>query len=189
MYLEHKKSRQRSTVMKLSTFPFNIHISAPGGFISTTYKSSKSFNSFVPERPGCHFETAVFHLALRWMPRDRTDDKSILIQVMTWCRQATSHYLSQCWPSSVSPYGDTRPKWGKWFYASRVFYLMIVLCLHRRYPWFMWSLWVKMQWTDFIITKYRFPCNMYSGILDLGWFHAAFISIRWVWYISRESYI
>ena len=24
------------------------------------------------------------------------DDKSILVQVMAWCRQATSHYLSQC---------------------------------------------------------------------------------------------
>ena len=27
---------------------------------------------------------------------------------MAWCRQATSHYLSQCWPRSVSPYGITR---------------------------------------------------------------------------------
>ena len=25
--------------------------------------------------------------------------------VMAWCRQATSHYLSQCWPRSMSPYG------------------------------------------------------------------------------------
>ena len=33
-----------------------------------------------------------------------TDDKSILVQVMAWCRQATSYYLSQCWPSSMSPY-------------------------------------------------------------------------------------
>ena len=30
---------------------------------------------------------------------------------MAWCRQATSHYLSQCWPSSMSPYGVTRPQW------------------------------------------------------------------------------
>ena len=40
-----------------------------------------------------------------------TDDKSTLIQVMAWCRQATRHYLSQCWPRSMSPYGVTRPKW------------------------------------------------------------------------------
>ena len=24
---------------------------------------------------------------------------------MAWCRQATSHYLSQCWPRSMSSYG------------------------------------------------------------------------------------
>ena len=28
-------------------------------------------------------------------------DKSTLVQVMAWCRQATSHYLSQCWPISA----------------------------------------------------------------------------------------
>ena len=40
-----------------------------------------------------------------------TDDKSTLVQVMAWCHQATSHYLSQCWPRSLSPYGATRPQW------------------------------------------------------------------------------
>ena len=33
---------------------------------------------------------------------------------MAWCRQATSHYLSQCWPRSVAgqkPSGITRPQW------------------------------------------------------------------------------
>ena len=30
--------------------------------------------------------------------------------VMAWCHQGTSHYLSQCWPSSMSPYGVTRPQ-------------------------------------------------------------------------------
>ena len=29
---------------------------------------------------------------------------------MAWCRQATSHYLSQCWPRSMSPYGVIRPQ-------------------------------------------------------------------------------
>ena len=29
------------------------------------------------------------------------DGKSTLVQVMAWCHQATSHYLSQCWPTSV----------------------------------------------------------------------------------------
>ena len=30
---------------------------------------------------------------------------------MAWFHQATSHYLSQCWPRSLSPYGVTRPQW------------------------------------------------------------------------------
>ena len=41
------------------------------------------------------------------------DNQSTLVQVMAWCRQATSHYLSQCWPRSLSPYGVTRPQWVK----------------------------------------------------------------------------
>ena len=39
-----------------------------------------------------------------------TVDQSTLVQVMAWCCQATSHYLSQCWPRSLSPYGVTRPQ-------------------------------------------------------------------------------
>ena len=45
------------------------------------------------------------------MPLDLTDDKSILVHVMAWCRQARSHYLNQCWPRSPTPYGVTRPQW------------------------------------------------------------------------------
>ena len=33
---------------------------------------------------------------------------------MAWCHQATSHYLSQCWPISMSPYGVIRPQWAHW---------------------------------------------------------------------------
>ena len=46
-----------------------------------------------------------------WMSLDFTDDRSTLVQVMAWCHQATSHYLSQCWPRSLSPYGITWPQW------------------------------------------------------------------------------
>ena len=52
-----------------------------------------------------------YEIALRWMPLDLTDDKSTLVQVMAWCRQATSHYLSQCWPRSMLPNDVTRPQW------------------------------------------------------------------------------
>ena len=83
-----------------------------------------SVNSLAPGRFGCNFKNSIFKLALligifkssynnilKWMPQDLTDDKSTLVQVMAWCRQATSHYLSQCWPRSLSPYGVTRPQW------------------------------------------------------------------------------
>ena len=49
------------------------------------------------------------------LPSDECHDKSTLVQVMAWCRQATSHYLSQCWPRSMLPNGVTRPQWVKFF--------------------------------------------------------------------------
>ena len=81
-------------------------------------------NSLSPGRSECYSKNGIFNLvlligifrssydsALRWMPQDLTDDKSTLVQVMAWCRQATSHYLSQCWLSPLSPYGVARPQW------------------------------------------------------------------------------
>ena len=83
-------------------------------------------NSLPPGRFQFNFRKAIFRLilvnggwdisfqiALRWMPLDLTDDKSTLVHVMAWCRQAPSHYLSQCWPRSMSPNGITRPQWVK----------------------------------------------------------------------------
>ena len=52
-------------------------------------------------------------LALRWMSLDLTDDKSTLVQVMAWYRQATSRYLSKCWVRFLSPYGVNRSHWVK----------------------------------------------------------------------------
>ena len=37
-------------------------------------------------------------IALRLMALNLTNCTSTLIWVMAWCCQATSHYLSQCWP-------------------------------------------------------------------------------------------
>ena len=44
---------------------------------------------------------------------------------MAWCHQAASHYLSQCWPRSLSPYGVISPQsvsalapWDRWFYFN-----------------------------------------------------------------------
>ena len=66
------------------------------------------FNSLVCGRPGYEFQNVsligffrFYENALRWMPQDLTDYKSTLVQVMAWCCQAPSHYLSQCWPKSM----------------------------------------------------------------------------------------
>ena len=66
-------------------------------------------NSLVPGRSEWDSQNVIFKIvllvgifrsshdnALWWMPQYLTDDKSTLVQVMAWCRQATSHYLSQC---------------------------------------------------------------------------------------------
>ena len=57
---------------------------------------------------GCDISNEI---ALRLTSRDLSDDKSTLVQVMAWCHQATSHYLNQCWPRYLPPYGVTRPQW------------------------------------------------------------------------------
>ena len=36
---------------------------------------------------------------------------------MAWCHQATSHYLSQCWPRSMSPNGNTTLQYVKGNYS------------------------------------------------------------------------
>ena len=47
---------------------------------------------------------------------DANVPRSTLVEVMTWCCQATSHNLSQCWPTYVSPYGVTRSQWGNVYF-------------------------------------------------------------------------
>ena len=75
------------------------------------------FNSLAPGRSWHALLIGIFKSSydnvFRWMSHNLTDDKSTLVQVMAWCRQATSHYLNQCWPRSSTPYGVTRPQWVK----------------------------------------------------------------------------
>ena len=49
-------------------------------------------------------------IALLLPPQNLIHERSTLVQVMAWHRQASSHYLSQCWPRSMSPYDVTRPQ-------------------------------------------------------------------------------
>ena len=88
--------------------------------------STKHVNSLAPGRFEWNFKWTIlklilvtthsawdisYEITLSWISLDFTDGKSTLVQVMAWCHQATSHYLNQCWPRSMSPYGVTRPQW------------------------------------------------------------------------------
>ena len=59
-----------------------------------------------------HMETfsALLALCAGNSPVTGAIDGSILVRVMAWCQQATSHYLNQFWPSSMWPYGIDRPR-------------------------------------------------------------------------------
>ena len=86
--------------------------------------SNADVNSLVRGRFQFNFRYVIFkqilviggwgiscEIALIWMSLEFNDDQSTLVQVVAWCRQAASQYLSQCWPRSLSPYGVTRPQW------------------------------------------------------------------------------
>ena len=84
-----------------------------------------SFNAIVPGRYGSNLGGTIFKFIIqnsnliahslwdcsRWISQNRADEKLILVQVMPWCRQTTSHYLSQRVPRYMSPYGFTWPQW------------------------------------------------------------------------------
>ena len=93
------------------------------GLLQTIYAKTLTFNSLAPGRFEWNFIQVILKLIsvingwgifCEMIPRrmclDLTYDKSTLVQVMAWCRQATSHYLNQCWPRSLPPYGVTRPQ-------------------------------------------------------------------------------
>ena len=57
---------------------------------------------------GIKFRNTSCEIAFRWMTQALTDDQSTLVQVMVWCHQTASHYLSQCWSKSMLAFGITR---------------------------------------------------------------------------------
>ena len=104
----------------------SISPSSPSNATSCTPMSwkMKHINSLAPGRFEYNFRQVIlklilviggwrtsFEVAPRWMSRDFTHHISTLVQVMAWCSYATSHYLSQGWPSSISPYGIPWPQW------------------------------------------------------------------------------
>ena len=88
--------------------------------ITEEFLTKISINSLAPERYRLKLEIitlisridmlSIFcGITMRCMPQDPTVDSSTSAQVMAWCHQATSHYLSPCWPRFPSPYGITNP--------------------------------------------------------------------------------
>ena len=84
------------------------------------YLLTLTINSLTPGRYGSDSKSAILYNRslgtpcenpYQWMLQNLTKEKSTLVQVMAWCRQATSHYLSQCWPKSMWPYCVTTPQW------------------------------------------------------------------------------
>ena len=117
----HNELNQRSSDSNLLLHPIS---SNPSHHIPLSWHDILCINSLTPGRLEWNLIQAIFNLilvnggrgikcetALRCMSLDLTEDKSTVVQVMAWCRQATSHYLSQCWPRSLPPYGVTRPQW------------------------------------------------------------------------------
>ena len=73
-------------------------------------------------------------IVISLMPQDCLDGKSILVQVMTWCRQATNPCLNQCWPRFIPSYGVTQNEWTQWsrvthIFVSNVIYLSVYVSL------------------------------------------------------------
>ena len=99
-------------------------------------------NSLAPGRSECDPKNVIFSLvlltgifrsshdnALRWMPQDLIDNKWTLVQVMAWCHQAASHYLSQCWLSTLLPYGIARPQWVNRYHLTNMTILFIMVVM------------------------------------------------------------
>ena len=87
-----------------------------GGGLGATYIRDLTVLFFLPYSSAMLHRHQEGHMFTHMWPGDAAwwhSSGSTLAQVMAWCRQATSHYLSQCWPSSTSSYGITRPQWVK----------------------------------------------------------------------------
>ena len=106
------------------TVQYMVIISAMDCFLLSTYPGSYEWLTHWPLGDATNFKLVVLklisrigiltfscELALRRMPQYLIDNVSTVVQVMTWCCQATSHYLSQCWPRCMLLYGITRSQW------------------------------------------------------------------------------
>ena len=92
------------------------------------------------------------------MPWDLTNDMSTLVQVMAWCCQATSHYQSQCWPSSPGHTELKSPLFHCWkvlvVWFDLLKYLPMPSCFLAKSKWTLLSkTWLvpTLQWYVFLV--------------------------------------
>ena len=91
-------------------------MAASGGLDMLNFNRQKFFNSLASGKFEWNFRYVLFkwilvingwgiscEISLICISLDLTDNQSTLVQVMAWCHQTTSHYLSQCWPRFLSP--------------------------------------------------------------------------------------
>ena len=127
-------------------------------------------NSSTPGGCGCNFRDIIFKLIIQnsslgacceiaLMPWNLTYEKSILIQVMTLCHQATIHYLNQCWHRSMLQFGITSPLWvDSWTLISadtvacESFILFFVKILVRLVDWIIVAYTWQLQILSYIMT-------------------------------------
>ena len=115
------------------------------------------FNSLALGWCGCHFKSVISENLLwikfmntsckvdpSWMSQNTFHDESILVQVMTWCLTAPSHYLNRCWSISMSVYGITRQQLPTISGLTK--------CCHRYNVVCPWSSWTAMS--DYELSLY-----------------------------------
>ena len=135
---------------------------------------SKGFTSKSPWRFGCDFKCINFkhnmeiesvniwvNITMEWMPEYIVDSKPTVVQVMAWCREATSHYLNQCWPQFPTPYGVTRPQWVKIKTPSPITNLVL---------WHVLMLGLRACQFHVSMTVGIYVCNYSSGEVNRGLF-------------------
>ena len=121
-----------------------------------------------------------------------------LVQVMVWCNQTASHYLSKCWPWFASPHGITRLQWVKrWVqlqavYCGIVFFYTIGICSFS-----LWIIYICFKWhiytqkSQYIqgsseVPYIFFPITQFNVHFWNIWliFHDVVnIDIKYIWYI------
>ena len=112
-HLHNQEQSERKLTLCVLTF-FGIYQNGSVFFPNNLIERAEVINSLAPGKLEQNFRYVIFkrilviiwlrhlcEIALIWMSLDFTDDQSTLVQVMVWCRQATRHYLNQCWPRSL----------------------------------------------------------------------------------------